>query len=164
MPLKSTFYNRLVNKEFDDKHYEHAKRLWMMRAIMTLCNWHHFYLRLDVLLLADVSRVFGRTIIGSHKLDCMHCPSLPSVMLQLMLKVTEVELELINDPNIYLMIECGLHSGLSNVVQCDAIANFHAMPYYHPDLLTLHLLYLDCNSLYTTCQTYPLPVGGFCFL
>ena len=35
---------------------------------------------------------------------------------------------------------------------------------YRPDLPTSHLLYLDCNSLYTTCQSYPLPVGGFRFL
>jgi len=38
------------------------------------------------------------------------------------------------------------------------------MPDYRPDLSTSHLLYLDCNSLYTTCQTYPLLVGAFCFL
>jgi len=35
---------------------------------------------------------------------------------------------------------------------------------YDPDLPTSHLLYLDCNSLYTTCQSYPLPLGGFRFL
>jgi len=33
---------------------------------------------------------------------------------------------------------------------------------YRSDLPTSHLLYLECNSLYTTCQT--LPVSGFCFL
>ena len=35
---------------------------------------------------------------------------------------------------------------------------------YRSDLPTSHLLYLGCNSLYTTCQTYQLPVGGFRFL
>ena len=35
---------------------------------------------------------------------------------------------------------------------------------YRSNLPTSHLLYLDCNSLHTTCQTYPLPVGGFRFL
>jgi len=41
---------------------------------------------------------------------------------------------------------------------------FPRCPDYRSDLPTLHLLYLDCNSLYTTCQMYPLPVGGFHFL
>jgi len=35
---------------------------------------------------------------------------------------------------------------------------------YRSDLLTSHLLYLECNSLYTMCQTYLLSVGGFRFL
>ena len=102
-------------------------------------------------------------MIGAHGLDCLHFHSFPSMILQLALKVTEVELELITDPNIYLMIESGIHSRLSYVAQRHTIANFPAMHDYRPDLLTSHLLYLDCNSLYTTCQTYLLPVGGLHF-
>jgi len=86
--------------------------------------------------------------------------------LQLALKVTDVKMELISNPNIYLMNESGIHGGLSYVSQRHAKANFPGMPDYHPDLPTSHLLYLDCNcnSLYSTCQTYPLPVCGFRFL
>ena len=49
----------------------------------------------------------------------MHFPSLPSMTLQLALKVTDVELELITDPNIYLMIESGIRGGLSYVSRCN---------------------------------------------
>ena len=42
--------------------------------------------------------------------------------------------------------------------------SFPAMPDYDQDLPTSHLLYLDCNSLCTTCQDSPLPVGGFWLL
>jgi len=111
-----------------------------------LCDWHHFYVLLDVLLLANVFEAFRHTTIDAHGLDCLHFPSLPSITLQLTLKVTDVELE------------------LSNVVQRYALTNFLAMFDYRSDLPMLHLLYLDCNSLYTTCQTYLLPVGGFRFL
>jgi len=71
---------------------------------------------------------------------------------------------LVTNPNIYLVIESGIHGGLSYVAQRHALTNFPKMSDYCPDLPTSHLLYLDCNSLYTTCQTYPLPVGAFCFL
>jgi len=84
--------------------------------------------------------------------------------LQLALKETDVELELITDPDIYLMIESAICGGLSSVAQHYAVKNFPAMFGYRSDLPTSHLLYLDCNSLYTTCQTYSLPVGGFRFL
>jgi len=62
------------------------------------------------------------------------------------------------------MIESAIDDGLSYFVQRYALANFPAMSDYRSDLPTSHLLYLDCNSLYTTCQTYPLPVSKFRFL
>jgi len=130
----------------------------------SLHDWHHFYLLLDVLLFADVFEAFSYTMIDAHGLDCLHFPSLPSMTLQLVLKVTDVELELITDPDIYVMIESAIRGGLSYFAQHYALANFPAMSDYRSDLPTLHLLHLDCNSLYTTCQTYPLPVGGFRFL
>ena len=52
-----------------------------MRAITRLCDGHHFYLCLDVLFLADVFQMFRHTMIDAHGLDCLHFPSLPSMML-----------------------------------------------------------------------------------
>jgi len=73
-----------------------------------LRDWHDFYLTLDVLLLADVFKAFRQTMFRVNNLDCLHFPSLPSLTLQLALKVTGVELELITDPSIYVMIEAGI--------------------------------------------------------
>jgi len=115
----------------------------------TLHDWHHFYLRLDVLLLADVLEAFRHTMINAQRLDCLPSqPCLPSLTLQLALKVTEVQLELITDPDIYLTIESAIRGGLSYVVQRHTLASFPAMSDYLSDLPTLHLRYLDCNSLY----------------
>ena len=68
----------------------------------TLWDLHDFYLTLNVLLLADVFEAFRRTRYQANNLDCPHFPSLPSLTLQLALKVTGVELELITDPSIYV--------------------------------------------------------------
>jgi len=163
LPPKSAFSNRLVSKELDEEHYEHPKQLWTMRAMTTLRDWHHFHLRLDVLPLTDVFQAFRCTMISTHGLDCLHFPSLPSMMLQLALKVTEVELELITNHNIFLMIESGIHGRLIYMAQRHAVTNFPVMEYRF-DLPMSQLLYLNCSSLYTISQTSPLPVGGFCFL
>jgi len=96
-----------------------------------------FYL-LNMLLLANVFEAFRHTIIDVHGLDCLHFLSLHSMTLQLSLKVTDVELELITDPDIYLMIESAIQ--LSYIAQHHAIANFPAMPDYRSDLPTSHLL------------------------
>lgn len=84
--------------------------------------------------------------------------------LQIALKSTGVELDLICNPDLYLTIESGIRSGLSCVAQCYARANEPSLPEYDRDKPISHLTYLNCNSLYATCQTYPLPVGNFKFL
>jgi len=75
------------------------------------------------------------------------------------LQLTDVELGLITNPNVYLMIESAIGGGLSYIAQRHAAANFPEMPDYRPDLPTAHLLYLDCNSLYrliACCGRIPL--------
>jgi len=161
LPPKEAFFNKLTNEHLSDDQYERAKNIWTMRDMKSLRDWHEFYLTFDVLLLADVFEAFRQTMVQAQGLDCLHFPTLPSLTLQLALKITGVELELITDPSIYVMIEAGIRGGLSYVSQRHAKANFPAMADYDPDLPTSHMLYLDCNSLYTTCQSYPLPVGGF---
>jgi len=103
-------------------------------------------------------------MLNAHGLDCLHFSSLPSVTLQMALKITDVELDLITDPDMYLMFESGIRGGLSYVSQRHARANYPTLPDYRPDEPTSYLAYWDCNSLYVTCQMYSLPVGNFHFL
>jgi len=57
-------------------------------------------------------------------------------------------------------IESAIRGGLSYVAQLHTRANFPAMgaKEYRADLPTMHILYLNCNSLYATCQQFPLPI------
>jgi len=84
--------------------------------------------------------------------------------LQMALKITDVELDLITVPDMYLMFESGIRGGLSYVCQRHVCANYPTLPDYRPDEPTSYLAYWDCNSLYATCQMYNLPVGNFHFL
>ena len=56
-----------------------------------------------MLLLADVFETFRHTMIDEHGLDCLRFPGLPSMTLQLTLKVTDVELKLITNLDMYLI-------------------------------------------------------------
>jgi len=80
--------------------------------------------------------------------------------------MTAVELKLIEDSEIYLMIESAIRGGLSYMAQRHARANFPSMAVkeYRADLPMAHILYLECNSLYATCQQFPLPISDFCLL
>jgi len=87
--------------------------------------------------------------VATHAVS--HFPSLPSMTLQLALKVTGVELELIRDPNIYFMTESSIRGRLSYVAQCYAIANFLQMPNYWPCCIsaaircTQHVRHIRCQ-------------------
>jgi len=80
------------------------------------------------------------------------------------LKMTQVELGLITDPDMFLMIESGIRGGLSYASRRFAEANHPTLPNYRPEEPISYLCYLDANSLYATCQTFSLPVGDFRFL
>ena len=164
LPPKSAFYSNMTETELSDRDYEHAQRVWQHFDMKTFKQYHDFYLTLDVLLLSDVFQAFRETMIVSHGLDCLYFPSLPSLSLQLALKITGVSLQLITDPDIYLMIESGIRGGLSYVSQRYARANAPSLPDYRPEEPTSYLVYFDANSLYATCQTMSLPVGDFRFL
>jgi len=136
LPPKCALYSRLNDEHISDEEYERAQQIWSLQSMNTIRDWHDFYLTIDVLLLTDVFENVRRTMLSAHELDCLHFPSFPSMTLQLALNVTDVELELITDPNIYLMIESGIRGGLCYVSQRHAKANFPGMPDYRPDLST----------------------------
>ena len=76
------------------------------------------------------------------------------------LKMTRVELDLITDPDMFLVIE----SEIRYVSRRFAEANHPTLPNYRPEEPISYLCYLDANSLYATCQSFSLPVGDFRFL
>jgi len=81
------------------------------------CNLALKPLKLDVRILADLFKKFRHTMYNAHGLDCLHFPILPSLTLQMALKMTSVEQRLIEDSEIYLMIEWAIRGGLSYVAQ-----------------------------------------------
>ena len=130
----------------------------------TFKEYHDFYVTTDVLLLADCFEAFRQAMLRAHGLDCLHFPSLPSLSFQMALKMTQVQLDLTINPDMFLMIESGIRGGLSYVSRRFAEANHPTLPNYRPEEPISYLCYLDANSLYATCQTYSLPVRDFEFL
>ena len=71
-------------------------------------NYHDHYLKIDVLLLADVSERFIATCLEFYGLDPCHYFSSPGISWDAMLKMTGLKLEKISDIGKYLFIEKGL--------------------------------------------------------
>jgi len=98
-----------------------------------------------------------------HNLDCLHFLTLPSLAWTLALKFTGVELDLITDPDAYLMIENNMCGGIATISQRHAAANNPLVEGYDPTKPTSYITYLDANNLYGDAMCNPLQVGKFEF-
>ena len=101
LPPKDEFYNHLTDEPISDEDYARAQKIWSDFDMKNLRQYHDFYLTTDVVLLTDALQNFRETMLRDHGLDCLHFPSLPSMTLQMALKMTGVELDLICDPDLY---------------------------------------------------------------
>ncbi len=73
-------------------------------------------------------------------------------------------LDLISDPNMYLMIEKGIRGGVSTVTKRYAKANNKYLNNYDPACDSIYLPYLDANNLYGWAMCQKLPVKDFTWM
>ena len=103
--------------------------------------------------------------LDCYRLDPLHYYSSPGLSFDACLKMTGVTLELMTDPEQYLFIEKGMRGGVSTISHRFAKAN---NPYladgYNSSEDTSYIMYYDCNNLYGTAMSSPLPTGSFRFL
>ena len=155
------FYSSLSDEGITDSDYQHAKQVWDTFNCKDLGDYHDLYLKTDVLLLADVFENFRKTAMATYGLDPAHYLTLPGYSWDALLKCTNVSLELITDPDMYLFIEKGLRGGISMVSHRHARANNPRMENYDPSQPTSYLQYLDSNNLYGWAMSQPMPTRGF---
>ena len=71
-PSTSTLYDSLAKHEISDKNYEHFANEWKMFEMKNVKDYHDLYLKLNVLLLADLFQNFRNQSINSFELDPAH--------------------------------------------------------------------------------------------
>jgi len=81
-----------------------------------------------------------------HNLDCLHFVTLPSLAWASALKFTDVEPDLISDPDAYLMIEHNIRGGIATISHRHAEANNPLVEGYDPIKRASYVTYLDANN------------------
>lgn len=164
LPSKDDFYSKLRQSHISDEEYAFAKNVWEVFKCKTMGDYNDLYMKIDVLLLADVMQAFRSMMMKSHKLDPAHYVTLPAMSWDAMLRSTKVQLDLLTDYDMILMIESGIRGGLCQVSQRYAKANNPSIPGYNPTQKTTYITYQDCNALYATVMSKPLPFGEFIWI
>ena len=124
-------------------------------------DYHDLYLKTDVLLLADVMTEFRKTCKKTYRLEALHYYTSSGLAWDAMLEITEVEIDLILDPDMYLMIESGIRGGISTITKRYAKANNKCLSDYDEDQMSVYISYLDANNLYGYAIRHKLPVKDF---
>ena len=124
-------------------------------------DYHDLYLKTDVLLLADVMTEFRKVCKKVYGLDALHYYTSPGLAWDAMLKYTGVELDLISDPDMYIMIESGIRGGISSIMKRYAKANHKYLSDHDIHKINAFIEYLDANNLYGWAMSKPLPYKNF---
>jgi len=159
-----SFYDTLNDEPLQEKNSQRAQEIWSHFNTRTLQQYHDHYLKSDVLWLADVMKNFRNIIYSEHGLDCLHFITLSSLAWARALKYTEAELELITDPDVYLMVENSMRGGIATISHRHAVANNPLVEGYDPSKPHSWIQYLNANNLYGCSMSQPLPVGQFQFM
>ena len=166
LPPKSAFYSKLSGEHVSDLNYNHALTIWKIFKMKNLGDYHDLYLKLDVLLLADVMENFRKIELTTYKakLDPMYYLSLPHYSWDCMLKITGKTISLFNDEqrDMYYFCEEMKRGGVSMISLRHAVANNkHMNEKFKKDTISSYIHYIDANNLYGLAMCELLPIDSY---
>ena len=172
LPAKEDFYSQLQEEGISDEDYAHAQKVWDVLKCTNFGDYHDLYLKTDVLLLADVFENFRNLCLTTYGLDPAHYYTAPGLSWDAMLKLVNegngeeesVHLQLIDDIDMYQMVEKGIRGGISVISQKYAKANNPYVPGYDASKPSNYQMYFDANNLYGWAMSQSLPECGFAWV
>ena len=164
-PPRRAFFSKLTGRGISKKNYKHVLNVWHTFKMKTLKEYHELYNIIDVLLLADVFENFRDLCLKIYGLDPVYYFTAPGLAWDACLKTTDINLELLNDPDMLLMFEKGIRGGISMISNRYGKANNKYMSQgFNRNKLKKYLIYLDANNLYGCAMSMKLPTHGFKWL
>ena len=165
LPPREAFYSKLSGRGIKEKDYKHAWNVWNTFKMKTFKEYHELYNVTDVLLLADVFENFRDICLKNYGLDPVYYFTAPGLAWDACLKITDIDLELLSDPNMLLMFEKGIRGGISIISNRYGEANNKYMGRgFNKNKPSKYLMYLDANNLYGCAMSKKLPTHGFKWL
>lgn len=137
----------MSGSEVSEEDYRHAQIVFETFGLKNLGEYSDLYLRTDCLLLADIFKNFRKWTLKTYKIEPLHFVSLPSLSMSCALKQSKVKLQLIDDPDIYLMIEQGMRGGITQCTTRHALANVRGTDTFNSQQEPSQILDLDVNGL-----------------
>ena len=164
LPAKEFFYSTMKTEFVTEEEYEHAKQMWNRYDCRTMKDYTELHMKLKTMLFVDVCHQFRAFAFRQYGLDPAHCWTLSEYTWQAALKFTGIRLELITDPDIFLMVESAIRGDISTVSSRLSTANNKYLKSYDISQSSSFIMSWDVTDLYGYCMLSKLPCGNFRFL
>ena len=153
-PSYENFYDVLSDSiPISFQEYEDAKKIYEDKL---KCNsfkdYHTYYLLLDVVLLSDIMYWFRQFIRQQFELEAAHFISMSHLTWTNALKYTQVKLDIIQDPSMFMLFEGGLRGGITHISKRYSKSSPKNNQY---------IVYDDANNLYGWAMSQKLPTANF---
>lgn len=163
LPTIEHFYNKLNDEKISENDYKHALNVFTKFNCQSIGDYHDLYLKCDVLLLADIFETFRNNSLTNYKLDPCYYLTSPGLAWDACLRLSECKLELIKDPDMFMMIESGIRGGISIITKRHSKANNKYLPEFDKNKESKYIMYFDANNLYGWAMSCLLPYDNFKF-
>ena len=150
LPSIEEFKNDLTQTPCSLQCYEYAQMIWNIFAMRSFQEYMQLYLKVDVLLLADVIKNYRKVSLMNYKLDPLWFITAPSLSLNAALKKTKIRLQLLTDMEMFNFIQRSIRGGLSYIATRHATTDQEHV-----------IKYFDANNLYGYALSQSLPYGDF---
>ena len=162
LPPREAFYSKLNMSGVGNEDYEHANRVWKGFGLKHLGEYHDLYLKMNIILLANVFEAFRKVCLKNYGLDPAHFYTAPGLASKACLKKTRIHLELLLDPDMLLMFERGIRGGITQSVKRWAKAN---NPYMGSEFtlinqLDIYNIWMPTIYMVGQCLNLYLPVDS----
>ena len=164
LPSKDAFYSQLNDTHISDSDYSHALNVYNVFNMQNMQDYLNLYLTVDILLLADVFENFRKFSLTNYQLDPVHYFTLPGLGWDACLKMSNVQLELITDIDMYTFLESGIRGGVSMISHRYSKANNPYLDNFDERERRKYIMYLDANNLYGYSMLQRLPKKDFRWL
>ena len=134
----------------NDVDYAEACNIYSQLNCTNLKEYMLHYLKVDVYLLADIFETLRKKAKSEDGLEPVNYFSIPGLSWDSALKSCPVEIELLQDPEMYKFFESGIRGGMTFVKK-----------HYATSDTNTSLFYIDVNNLYGWALSQPLPFGDF---